>query len=58
MFFFLQLIHSESRKEINVPNEIGELLLKSEAIMKGYLNNRAATDNAIDTEGWLHTGFQ
>lgn len=54
----MQLIHSESRKEINVPNEIGELLLKSEAIMKGYLNNRAATDNAIDTEGWLHTGFQ
>ncbi|VDN59066.1 unnamed protein product [Dracunculus medinensis] len=54
--FQAKLIHSESRKEINVPNEIGELLLKSEAIMKGYLNNRAATDNAIDTEGWLHTG--
>jgi long-chain acyl-CoA synthetase len=34
----------------------GELLAKGPGIMKGYHNNQAATREAIDNGGWLHTG--
>nr|QGJ83190.1 luciferase [Rhagophthalmus giganteus] len=38
------------------PNKRGELCFKSEIIMKGYFNNQKATDEAIDKDGWLHSG--
>ncbi|HEX3952810.1 MAG TPA: acyl-CoA synthetase [Stellaceae bacterium] len=34
---------------------IGELMLRSNTIMKGYLKNEAATDEAF-AGGWFHTG--
>lgn len=34
----------------------GEILLKSRAVFHGYYGNEAATTEAIDAEGWLHTG--
>ncbi len=34
----------------------GELYIKSEYLMKGYYKNKAATESAVDSEGWLHTG--
>jgi long-subunit acyl-CoA synthetase (AMP-forming) len=36
--------------------EDGELLLRSEMNMLGYRNQPEATRQAIDAEGWLHTG--
>jgi long-chain acyl-CoA synthetase len=34
----------------------GELLFKSNLVFAGYWNNDAATAEAIDAEGWFHTG--
>ncbi|WP_167097306.1 3-((3aS,4S,7aS)-7a-methyl-1,5-dioxo-octahydro-1H-inden-4-yl)propanoate--CoA ligase FadD3 [Mycobacterium sp. DL592] len=34
----------------------GEVLLRGPNVMLGYLDDPAATEAAIDTEGWLHTG--
>ena len=33
-----------------------ELLTRSDSVMLGYWNNQQATDDMIDSEGWLHTG--
>ncbi|KAL8138798.1 hypothetical protein V2J09_004799 [Rumex salicifolius] len=38
------------------PGKPGELWLRGPGIMKGYLNNKEATESAIEEDGWLHTG--
>ena len=36
--------------------ENGEILLRSKAVFHGYYGNEAATAEAIDADGWLHSG--
>ncbi|XP_057430317.1 4-coumarate--CoA ligase 2-like [Lotus japonicus] len=37
-------------------NQPGEICIRGQQIMKGYLNDEKATATTIDAEGWLHTG--
>ena len=36
--------------------EVGELCIRGPQVMKGYWNRPEETANAIDADGWLHTG--
>jgi len=38
------------------PGEPGEVLLRGYHVMQGYFEDDAATREAIDAHGWLHTG--
>ena len=53
---FLQVIDEKSKRPVKKDGKmIGEVLFKGNIIMKGYLNNIDATEDAFENE-WFHTG--
>ena len=51
----VRVVALEGRLDVGVGAH-GELLIRGPQIMQGYLGNPEATAQAIDAEGWLHTG--
>jgi acyl-CoA synthetase (AMP-forming)/AMP-acid ligase II len=50
-----RLVDPETGKDVAM-GERGELWVRGPNVMKGYRNNVKATQETIDSEGWLHTG--
>ncbi|MFW6257828.1 MAG: AMP-binding protein [Prolixibacteraceae bacterium] len=53
-----RIVHRmEIKIDSNDPyNQVGEILVRGDNNMLGYYNNKQATDEMFDAEGWLHTG--
>jgi acyl-CoA synthetase (AMP-forming)/AMP-acid ligase II len=49
------LVVNEEGKEVPT-GEPGEVVVRGYNLMQGYLDDPAATAEAIDADGWLHTG--
>ncbi|MCA1631270.1 MAG: 4-coumarate--CoA ligase family protein [Acidobacteria bacterium] len=50
-----RLIDVETGAELGADSE-GEICVRGPQVMKGYLNRPDATQETVDSEGWLHTG--
>ena len=55
LFFIVQIVDSVTRETLG-PNQSGELCIRGDHVMLGYVNQNEATEQAFDGEGWLLTG--
>jgi fatty-acyl-CoA synthase len=51
----LKLAHLDSKNPVAL-GDTGEIMVRGWNVMEGYFNDPAATAQAIDEDGWLHTG--
>jgi len=54
--FEAMLVDPDTHEIRSQPMESGELWLKSDAVMKGYLKNDEANSKSLESSGWLKTG--
>lgn len=52
----VRLVDPITNEDISSPGQTGELWVRGPHVMKGYLNNEAATREIIVENGWLRTG--
>jgi acyl-CoA synthetase (AMP-forming)/AMP-acid ligase II len=50
-----RIVDLETKQDVGF-GERGELLIRGPQLMHGYLNNPDSTAEALDADGWLHTG--
>ncbi len=51
-----KIVDPATGEELTEPGQIGEFCARGYNIMKGYYKMPEATAQAIDSDGWLHTG--
>jgi fatty-acyl-CoA synthase len=54
-YFIAAKLVDDGGREV-AEGEVGELVLKGPSMCSGYFEDEAATREAIDADGWLHTG--
>lgn len=52
----IEVIVADANGTALPPGTPGEVLIRGYVIMKGFFRNPEATAEAVDAEGWLHTG--
>lgn len=52
----LGILTHDSDSVQTVSDVVGEICVRGWAVMAGYLGDQRSTDEAVDSEGWLHTG--
>ncbi|XP_066601783.1 uncharacterized protein [Prorops nasuta] len=51
-----RIVDPLTNEQISSPGKTGELWVRGPHVMKGYLNNEAATKETITDDGWLKSG--
>lgn len=54
-YVLLQVVDIDTGETLGA-GKSGELLMKTPSLMTGYRNKPEATAEAIDKDGWFHTG--
>ena len=51
-----RVVHVDDATRVLPRGEVGELMIRGPSVMDGYLGDPQATGEAIEPDGWLHTG--